>query len=401
MHKLLDMRASSNKKKMLISIISLNSHTTRTNILNQKILDNLMAEKKITHCWLDCDPGHDDAFAILLATFGDTIKLIGLSTVSGNQTIEKTTQNALKALNLFGQVKHVELADSEFDRPLGLTDCVSHGGIQYPILMGSRRPLMRPSKICQEIHGESGLDTHVSLELPPMPTNTDKYVVNLNSQEIHFTTQMYTSIKRAGSPVTLLATGPLTNVALLLINHPDVSEHIEKIVIMGGAMGVGNTGPVAEFNIQVDPEAASYVFEFGLPIYMVPLEVTHEALVDAKILSAIGAIDSNLSKILIELLLFFKSTYLTVFYMNDPPLHDPCAVAFVIDPSLFEYRLMRVDVETSSALSYGQTVCDIFNMSSKTKNVHVCTKMNMERFWSMLLEAIRRCDLVSPANNKH
>jgi len=259
---------------------------------------------------------------------------------------------------------------------------------------------MRPSKICKEIHGDSGLDTHVSLELPEIPYNAQKYIENLNSQEIHFTTQMYKYIKQTGKPVTLIATGPLTNVALLLINHPDASEYIEKIVIMGGAMGVGNTGPVAEFNIQVDPEAASYVFEFGIPIYMVPLEVTHEALVDEKILKSIREIDSNLSKILIELLLFFKSTYLTVFYMNDPPLHDPCAVAFVVDPSMFEHRLMRVDVETSSSLSHGQTVCDIFNMSSKTKNVHVCTKMNMSKFWNMLIEAIKLCDLISPANKQ-
>lgn len=160
-------------------------------------------------------------------------------------------------------------------------------------------------------------------------------------------------------------------------------------------------GPVAEFNIQVDPEAASYVFESMLvPIYMVPLEVTHTVLVDEHVLESIRSFNSNLSKILVELLLFFKTTYKNVFFMDEPPLHDPCAVAFVLNPEIFEYRLMRVDVETGSLLSYGQTVCDIYKMSTKEKNVHVCTKMNVDKFWKIMIDAIHKAELHSPVNTK-
>lgn len=160
--------------------------------------------------------------------------------------------------------------------------------------------------------------------------------------------------------------------------------------------GHGNTGPAAEFNIQVDPEAASLVFESALPIYMVPLEVTHTALVTDKILAEIHSLSTGFSQIIGELLLFFKTTYKTVFFMHEPPLHDPCAVAFVINPELFEYRLMRVDVETASQLSYGQTVCDVFGMSKKQKNVHVCMKMDVEKFWQLMIEAIKLANLKTP-----
>ena len=122
---------------------------------------------------------------------------------------------------------------------------------------------------------------------------------------------------------------------------------------------------------------------------MVPLEITHTALVTHDILNSIKLIGSNFSTILIDLLLFFKSTYKDVFRMPDPPLHDPCAVAFVIDPSIFEYRLMRVDIELASQHSYGQTICDMYDMSKKRKNVHVCLRMNVDRFWQIMIDAIK------------
>ena len=185
---------------------------------------------------------------------------------------------------------------------------------------------------------------------------------------------------------------------MLLVNYPDAVKFIEKIVFMGGAIGCGNTGPAAEFNIQVDPEAAHIVFESELPLFMVPLEVTHTALVTTSILDSIKLLKTNFGQICIDLLLFFQLTYKKIFRMNEPPLHDPCAVAFVIDPDMFEYRLMRVDIETSSNLSYGQTVCDIYDMSQKRKNVHVCTKMNVDKFWSIMIECIHLADKQSPIN---
>ena len=354
----------------------------------------LGSDEQLTYTWLDCDPGHDDACAILLASFSRNIKIIGISTVAGNQTIEKTTKNALNVLNLLGHVEEpkVELSDESIKLPSYIN------GLAFPLIQGSRKPLLRKGVICDEIHGESGLETHSSVKLPEIPPHAIEYVKKLNSQPFHFSTLIYQYIKSSPQPVTLIATGPLTNVALLLINHPESKNYIEKIVLMGGACGVGNTGPVAEFNIQVDPEAAHCVFESGIPIYMVPLQVTHCALVTDSVLESIGSLSTNFSQIIIDLLMYFKTTYKSVFRMDHPPLHDPCAVAFVINPSIFEHRKMRVDIETSSPLSYGQTVCDIFDMSSKPKNVHVCLKIDVNKFWDMMIEAVRLADAKTKVN---
>lgn len=178
--------------------------------------------EKITHCWLDCDPGHDDAFAILLAAYSQQVKIVGMSTVSGNQTIEKTTKNALNVANLIGLV-------SDCEEPLN-----------FPMIQGAAKPLMRPGVICDEIHGESGLETHSSLKFPEIKEHVTEFVIKLNSDRLHYTTLMYEHLMRSSVPVTLIATGPLTNVALLLINHPECSKHIEKIVLMGGAVGNDN-----------------------------------------------------------------------------------------------------------------------------------------------------------------
>lgn len=276
----------------------------------------------LTYCWLDCDPGHDDSMAILLAGYSKNIKLIGISTVSGNQAIQKVTKNALDSMNLYGLIREKPLLLDEqetidFSKELTFKDCMTHGGMICPLLQGNSRPLLRSGVNCKEIHGESGLDAHVKLEFPKIPEYAEKYVENLNRNSPHFTRTMFDAIKASPKKVTLIAIGPLTNVALLLINYPSVYDYIEKIVIMGGALGIGNTGPVAEFNIQVDPEAASYVFESDIPIYMVPLEVTHCAIVTSSIIKSIDSLQSKLSKILVELLCFFKTTYQTVFFMDE------------------------------------------------------------------------------------
>jgi inosine-uridine nucleoside N-ribohydrolase len=337
----------------------------------------------LVNCWLDCDPGHDDLFAILLAAYSEKINLIGVSTVAGNQTIEKTTMNALNAFNLLG------LIDQSSN---GNRECLksSSNGFHCPLVKGCGKPLMRAPVHCQEIHGETGLETQSKTPFPPISAHAYEYVNRYNSQPYHFTTLIYNLIK-AEQKTTVICTGPLTNMALLLINYPDCVNYIEKIVLMGGACGIGNTGPVAEFNIQVDPEAAHIVFESNLPIYMVPLEVTHTAIITENVLEKLN-VSSTFSKIMIDLLLFFKQTYKELFLMENPPLHDPCAVAFVIEPKMFEYKEMRVDIETKSKLSYGQTVCDIYGMSKKKKNVNVCLKMNVEEFWNKLIKAYNKAN---------
>eukprot|EP00877_Chromochloris_zofingiensis_P007942 jgi/Chrzof1/3400/Cz12g23290.t1 len=198
----------------------------------------------------------------------------------------------------------------------------------------------------------------------------------------------------------LVCTGALTNVAALIIIYPEVLNLIE-IIIMGGALGVGNTGPVQEFNIQTDPEAAKVVFESGVKLTMVPLEVTHTALVTQKVLTKMLNSRQPVSpfKLLTQqLLTFFASTYKAVFNFDDPPLHDPCAVAYVIAPHIFEVREMRVDIETCSSISAGQTVCDIWHQSTRPKNCFVAMSMDVDAFWALILDALDRADAASPMN---
>lgn len=361
-----------------------------------------MSNKKLI--WLDCDPGHDDSLAIILAAYTENIRLIGISTSNGNQIIQKTTENALNVMNFSGLITAptVNIDQIDYELPLTLQESLSHGGMKFPLLQGSSKPLLRPGKICDEIHGDSGLDTHVTIEFPKIPNHARKYFENVNFlNSTHFTNKIYDYFKSFyPQKITIVTTGPLTNVALLLINYPDVTKYIDKLILMGGALGIGNTGAVAEFNIEVDPEAASLVFDSDMNIFMVPLEVTHTILATKDILERIGTFSSNFSRIIIELLLFFKSNYKNVFFMDDPPLHDPCAIAFAIDQSMFQFKLLRVDIETHSQLSYGQTVCDFYDLSKKKKNVHVCLKIDSDKFWTLLIESIEKANKNSPANFK-
>lgn len=321
--------------------------------------------------WLDCDPGHDDAFAIILAGWHQNASLLGISTVAGNQTVEKVTMNALDVLHA-----------------AGLPD--------VGVVAGQSKPLLRPSAIlCPEIHGDSGLDGPKGGRLLPRCDGTP-----LAGKAVD---HMYTAIHKAavhyGCKVRLVCTGALTNAALLLILYPEVVPHVD-IVIMGGCMGVGNTGAVVEFNIQTDPEAAKAVFESGVALTMVPLEVTHTALVTPAVLARLSEPSTPFRGAVRQLLLFFASTYERVFRFNDPPLHDPCAVALAIQPSLFQMEAMRVDIETSSALSAGQTVCDVWRQTGRPPNCHVATKMDIDGFWHMLAEAVDRADATSPLNTQ-
>jgi inosine-uridine nucleoside N-ribohydrolase len=293
--------------------------------------------------WLDCDPGHDDAFAIILAGYSQQLDLIGISSVAGNQTIDKTTENALKIMRASGLINDdtpgcEDASKLDYSRPLRLEDSLSHGGMSCPLLRGCSRPLFREPFVTDIIFGDTGLNTHSAIEFPQIPPAARKYFTNINSQpSCHFTTLMFEYFKSFfPRKVTLVAVGPLTNVALLLLNHPSVRDFIDRIVIMGGALGLGNVTPAAEFNVFCDPEAASLVFNSNVNIFMVPLEVTHTTLATEAVLNKIGELSSNFSAIMIELLLYFKTSCKEIRNMDSPPLHDPCAVAFVIDPSLFE-----------------------------------------------------------------
>jgi len=246
--------------------------------------------------------------------------------------------------------------------------------------------LVKKVQICPEIHGNTGLDCKSSISFPhlqkkPIPKKAILY--------------MFGVISSYHSNVTIIATGCLTNVALLLTIYPEIKSKIHQIVIMGGAIGMGNMTPDAEFNILQDPEAAKIVFEAGIDFIMIPLEVTHTALVTYDVESRIREMNSPFSTLLVDLLHFFTQTYRDVFGFEYPPLHDPVAVAFVIDSSIFTTKKLRVDIDISS----GRTSVDMFGMSSLPKNVTVALKVDVERFWNILIEALQKANRVSKLNH--
>lgn len=364
-------------------------------------------QRPYTYIWLDCDPGHDDAMAIVLAThYPDDARqqeyvphLVGVSTVCGNAPLEATTENALRVLHLVGKD-------------------------DVPVFKGADKPLVRPRRNCPEIHGAGGLDGVV---IPPADREANP------GKAVHAIAEAVTRCKREhdarGRPkdafkFKLVATGALTNVALFLSVYPELIPAL-SVVFMGGSMGRGNTGPVAEFNMQCDPEAAKCVFESGVDLTMVPLELTHTAIYTERVRdvwkkiivhpSADGPwtpsdegeggifLASYFLEVVDAWMQFFAKTYEDVFGFEDgPPLHDPCAVLYAIDPELFEVEKMRVDVECASDLSAGQTVCDFWKQSGKPANCAVATRFRdtggdwpAKEFWDIMIGAIYKADDVS------
>lgn len=332
--------------------------------------------------WLDCDPGHDDVFAILLAGYSESVHLLGISTVACNQTVECTTENAQRAVHFYGL-----------------------DGID--VVKGQAKPLLKDAvQGCPEIHGESGLDNiNGEHTLPPIdvsrsPVETNSRIHGGTVVEANGVIRMYRAIEQSyrdtcGDKVTIVATGALTNVALLLLMFgSEVQEMVDMICLMGGTLhGPGNTGPVSEFNIQTDPHAFHVVITNTptIRVVMVPLEVTHTALCTDEILHRIGSIGSGeqIEKTL-ELLTYFAKTYKTVFGFEHPPLHDPCAVAYVIAPEIFATECHYVCVEMNNPLSYGQTIVDVWKQISMPENVEVCVKMDTDAFWDMMIDAIHK-----------
>jgi pyrimidine-specific ribonucleoside hydrolase len=301
---------------------------------------------------LDVDPGHDDAVAIMLACGAPELDLLAITTVAGNVPLEKTTRNALRVLSLIGR-----------------TD--------VPVAAGASSPLRRPLHTAENIHGESGLD---GPEIPAPSFEPD---------ERGATELMADTLREAREPVTLIPTGPLTNVATFLHENPDLKGRIARISLMGGSIGLGNTTPAAEFNVYVDPEAAREVFDSGLPITMSGLDVTHRAragLDEREHLRSLGRVGG----VVAGLLEFFAATYQRVYDFGAPPLHDPVAVAAVLEPDLLETRPMRVDVECESELTRGETVCDYYGVTGEPPNAEVGVALEKEGFFDLLYRSLGR-----------
>ncbi len=300
---------------------------------------------------LDCDPGHDDAIAILLAAHHPDIDLLAITTVAGNQSLDKTTLNALKVCSL-ANIRDV------------------------PVARGMDRPLVRPARHAANIHGESGMDG------PDIPEP------NIEPVAQHGVDLLIDLLMNSDGDITIVPTGPLTNIATAIRREPAILPRIKAISLMGGAIGVGNRMPGAEFNIWADPEAAAIVFECGRPLTMSPLEVTHQALATGEVLDRLRAANRPVASFAADLLIFFGGTYRKVFGFPAPPVHDPCAVAAVIDPDILQAHTIRVEIETEGEWTSGRTVCDIYGVLGKEPNVRVGYALDVPRFWEMLISTI-------------
>jgi inosine-uridine nucleoside N-ribohydrolase len=307
---------------------------------------------------IDCDPGHDDAVALLLAAQADEIDLRAVTTVAGNQTLQKTTRNALKVLTLA-------------DR----TD--------VPVAAGCSTPLLREFVSEHDVHGDSGLEGP-DLDEPAF-----------DPIESHGVDCIVETVRESNEPITLVPTGPLTNVAMAIRKAPDVVDQLDRVVLMGGAHGEGNKTPVAEFNIYADAEAAEIVFNADVDLTMVGLDVTRKARYGAEQFDEMRALGSRVAEVVAELFEFYLGFHADTFGWNSVPIHDACAVAEVIDPGIVESERMRVEIETDGEHTYGQTVCDRQGVWGRTghaaePNARVGIDIDRDAFFELLLGEIAR-----------
>ncbi len=310
-----------------------------------------MMTKKII---FDCDPGHDDALALTLAIASPKLDVLAVTTSAGNQTPDKTLNNAMRMLTLL----HRE---------------------DIPVAQGNLTPLVKPLETAPEVHGETGLD---GADLP----DPDFAVQDVPAIDL-----IAATLRKCDEKVTLVVTGPMTNAALFLRVYPDLAkEKIDQIVYMGGAMGLGNWRPSVEFNIFVDPEAAKIVMNFGIPLVMAPLNVTHKAQIMKDEIKQIGEIDNPVGHAFYGLLNFFEQYHENPKWgFTGAPLHDPCAIAWLIDPTMFTTEKMNVDVETQGDLTRGETVCDYYELTGKPKNTEVMLDIDREKFIKLIMDSIK------------
>jgi inosine-uridine nucleoside N-ribohydrolase len=299
---------------------------------------------------LDCDPGHDDAIALLLALGSPELRLLGVTAVSGNQTLEKTTANAIRVL-----------------------DHVGRGDV--PVAAGAERPLVRERRTAAEVHGETGLDG------PNLPGPSRL------PEPMHAIDWLAEAVGASPDPVTLVATGPLTNVALFMARYPGLVSRLERIVLMGGAIGEGNTTPAAEFNIWVDPEAADRVFQTGVDLTMVGLDVTHQALMTAAHAECLAA-SGRAGQLVADLYRFYARFHHRRYGWDGAPVHDAVAVAHVIDPTLLTLTHCGVLIDTGPELSRGRTNVDRWGDMGWRPNCHVAVGIDAPRFLEMLIARI-------------
>lgn len=300
---------------------------------------------------VDCDPGHDDVFALWLAAGHPALDLRAVTAVGGNVALHHTSRNARIALSVAG----VE-------------------GV--PVAAGAEGPLVRELETAEWIHGENGLGG------PELPEPT----VHLDDRGA--TGLIADTLLAASEPVAIIATGPLTNIAILLRDRPELAPRIARIVWMGGSTERGNATPYAEFNAWVDPDALDLVLRSGVDFTMVGLNVTHRALVTQGVRDRVAATGTRTAAFGEELFEFFCRTNDEVFGMPDGPLHDPVAVAVLVDPETVTLRRTRLDVELTGTETLGATSVDLDGMLRREPNAHVAVDLDVERFWGHVETAV-------------
>ena len=304
---------------------------------------------------IDTDPGQDDAIAILLALASPELEVLGITAVAGNVPLALTSRNARIICELAGRR-------------------------DVPVCAGADRPLMRPLVTAEYVHGKTGLDGPVLAE-PTMPLDPRHGVDFI----------IETVMSRPAGSVTLCPLGPLTNIALAISREPALIERVKEIVLMGGGFFEGgNITPTAEFNIYVDPQAAAIVFQAGIPIVMMPLDVTHKALTTRERVEAIRAIGTPVAEAAAEWLDFFERFDVQKYGSAGGPLHDPCVIAWLLRPDLFAGRNCNVVVETASELTMGMTVIDWWGVTNRPKNALVMREIDAAGFYELIREAIAR-----------
>lgn len=313
---------------------------------------------------LDCDPGHDDAIAILLAAGNPEIELLGITTVAGNNRIENVTRNAQAVCQV--------------------------AGIDVPIAQGSSVPLVTEQVIAEDIHGDSGMNGPVLPEVTGEldPRHAVDFIID-------------TVMAHPPKTVTLAPVGPFTNIALAIRKEPAIIERVKQVIVMGGSYTRGNVTPSAEFNIYVDPEAAEAVFRADWPVVMVGLDLTHQALATPELQDRVRAIGGDISQFILDIWEFVGQAYLEVFEFTSPPVHDACCVAALIDPAVFKTEPAHVAVELHGQWTKGMTVVNFKDRPGmhhstgvaadlQDHRAQVATELDWPRFADLIVDAVAR-----------
>ena len=301
---------------------------------------------------LDCDPGHDDAVAMMLAAGEPSLDLLAVTVVAGNQTLENTQRNARRVLQWIGS--------------------------DIPVYAGCCGPMVRDKIIAGDIHGSTGLDG-------PMFPDLLKPL-----EKEHAVSYLIRTLLSSDGDITVVTTGPMTNLAMAMRLEPRIAEKIRRIVLMGGSYTNGNVTPAAEFNILADAEAASVCFRSGRPITMVGLDVTRKVLCYPEIVERMGRIGNPASELFVALMGHFCRTQKEIFGWEGGPLHDPVTIASLIDPKLLTTKPMNVQIDLRSTQSYGRTNCDYFGYLRLQPNAEVAVDIDVERFWNIVEAGLRR-----------